>query len=211
MVLSPIFRKGTHCYLHDYIHPSLPPSLPPPLPLHRLKSAGHVIIVSGSTLLLCFIGILGLPVNALQSSALGCAITVIFSMLVGLTLVPALLFLFGEKLLGYDRSLKLFLHGVFPCFPAPYERAKRIIQEEEKGEETEEHEESTDDLRHYGKGWFNLGQFILKPRNGMIILVLLFALLIPFAIKTGQLRSYPDWRADVSSILGCYFCHIIQK
>lgn len=75
-----------YVHMHD-ICMSMPICVFVSLSLDRLKSAGHVIFVSGTTLICCFVGSVALPVEALRTSSLGCIVIAIMAMLVSLTLV----------------------------------------------------------------------------------------------------------------------------
>ncbi len=59
-----------------------------------LASSGKIIVASGSTLVICFLGLLALPLNLMQSIGISCAVSLVYTMLVNLTLCPALLFTF---------------------------------------------------------------------------------------------------------------------
>lgn len=167
--------------------------------MYRLKSAGHVIIVSGTTLICCFLGSMPLPVDALRTNALGCVVVAVLSMLVSLTLVPALLFMFGEKLLKTDAALKSFVYGKI-CGSQGQGLNRNAIAEEKSDDTIERLRENHDDDNgpaNSRKGWMSLGEFLLNKRNGMAILVVLFSLIIPFIIKASQLKSYPDYHMDL--------------
>ena len=62
--------------------------------LYMTWSAGHTVLVSGSTLVLCFLSLMFFPTALLSSSGLGCAIAIAVTIVVNLTLTPALLLTF---------------------------------------------------------------------------------------------------------------------
>lgn len=62
--------------------------------LYMTWAAGHTVLVSGSTLVLCFLSLMFFPTALLSSSGLGCAIAITVTILVNLTLTPALLLTF---------------------------------------------------------------------------------------------------------------------
>lgn len=142
-----------------------------------------------------------LPVDVSKSAALGCSSVTLFSMLVSFTLVPALLFMLGEKLLSCDQSIKNAFRRVFPCSVSDKQERSLTLIDEEKEDTSrntiQEEEEEQDDINGYGKFWLKLGEFILVPRNGVLIFVALFCCIVPFAIKTSYAKSTPDWRNDV--------------
>jgi uncharacterized membrane protein YdfJ with MMPL/SSD domain len=59
-----------------------------------LGSSGKIVAASGSTLVICFLGLLFLPLNLMQSIGISCAVSLIYTMTINLTLCPALLFVF---------------------------------------------------------------------------------------------------------------------
>ena len=63
-----------------------------------LGSSGKIIVASGTTLVICFAGLLALPLNLMQSIGLSCATSLIYTMVVNLTLCPALIYTFPSFL-----------------------------------------------------------------------------------------------------------------
>ena len=59
-----------------------------------LRSSGKIILASGITLTICFLGLMILPLNLIQTIGVGCATALIFTMAVTLTLLPAMIFKF---------------------------------------------------------------------------------------------------------------------
>ena len=59
-----------------------------------MKSAGHTVSVSGSTLTLCFLGLCAFPLDLMQSLGLGAAVSIVCTMGVNLNLGPCLLLTF---------------------------------------------------------------------------------------------------------------------
>jgi uncharacterized membrane protein YdfJ with MMPL/SSD domain len=59
-----------------------------------LRSSGTIIVASGSTLTICFLGLLFLPLNLIQTIGVSCAVALVITMAVTLTLCPAMLFVF---------------------------------------------------------------------------------------------------------------------
>ena len=59
-----------------------------------LHTSGHTVLVSGTTLGLCFLGMLLIPVSTIASMGLAAAVTVLFAILGALTLTPTLLLTF---------------------------------------------------------------------------------------------------------------------
>ena len=61
-----------------------------------LRSSGTIIVASGSTLTICFLGLLFLPLNLIQTIGVSCAIALVITMGVTLTLCPAMVFAFPQ-------------------------------------------------------------------------------------------------------------------
>lgn len=59
-----------------------------------LCSAGHTVLVSGLTLMICWLGLSFFPVNLLSSAGLSAAMAIAAAIFVNLSLTPALLFMF---------------------------------------------------------------------------------------------------------------------
>ena len=59
-----------------------------------LRSSGKIILASGITLTICFLGLMILPLNLIQTIGVGCGTALIFTMAVTLTLLPAMIFKF---------------------------------------------------------------------------------------------------------------------
>ena len=69
-----------------------------------VHGAGHTILVSGGTLVCCFLGMLIFPMAMLQSVGIGASVTLFFAISVNLTLTPALLYSIGKELVFYQVS-----------------------------------------------------------------------------------------------------------
>ena len=61
-----------------------------------LSHAGHIVLVSGLTLSACFMSLTLFPIDLLRSIGIGCALGILFAVIVNLTFTPALLFLFPK-------------------------------------------------------------------------------------------------------------------
>jgi uncharacterized membrane protein YdfJ with MMPL/SSD domain len=59
-----------------------------------LSTAGHTVLVSGTTLIVCFLGLVVLPLNMMQSLGIACAVTLALVMTINLTLTPTMLLTF---------------------------------------------------------------------------------------------------------------------
>ncbi|GMH76276.1 hypothetical protein TL16_g07022 [Triparma laevis f. inornata] len=67
---------------------------------NMIEHAGHTIIASGSTLCVCFTGMLFFPMDMLRSVGVGATVSILVALFVNLTLTPAILYTpVGERLL----------------------------------------------------------------------------------------------------------------
>ena len=79
-----------------------------------LDSAGMTILMSGATLMVCFLGLLFFSMDLLQSVGVGAACTMCSVLLSTLTLMPALLYMWGEYIMvvhSYVNMEKLPVFG----------------------------------------------------------------------------------------------------
>ncbi|MEU8223386.1 MMPL family transporter [Kribbella sp. NPDC048915] len=68
-----------------------------------LDTAGRSVIFAGCTVVIALLGLLALGLGSLQGVALGVTLTVLMTMLAAITLLPALLTLFGKRI---ERSVR---------------------------------------------------------------------------------------------------------
>lgn len=76
-----------------------------------LATSGHTVLVSGTTLCMCFLGMLCIPVTTISSMGLAAAVTVIMAIGLALSLTPALLLTF-PNFFSANRRFGLTLDGV---------------------------------------------------------------------------------------------------
>ncbi|KAJ8601504.1 hypothetical protein CTAYLR_006731 [Chrysophaeum taylorii] len=74
-----------------------------------LESAGHTVVVSGTTLVACFLGLLCFPDRVLRGLAISVSVGLGAAMLFTLTLTPAILHIAGEELCGAQDKLNAFV------------------------------------------------------------------------------------------------------
>jgi len=145
-----------------------------------LRTAGHTIVVSGTTLTASFLGLCAFPVDLLNSVGLGSAITVCFCMLSNLSLVPAMLTEFE----GFFSS-----HHVCCC--GGNGRKQGELEEGLSGgalsSSDGEVEPDTSSL------WFRFGRQAIRCR--WLVVVAMVALCAPFALQIRDLDMTINVRA----------------
>lgn len=121
--------------------------------LVMVQSAGHVILISGVTLMCCFLSNLVLPDVTLRSAAVASMFAIFFSLLSSLTLIPAVLFICGPSLLSLHFRMERFVGRTCPWYFRLRGREAPSAEHEEHLKEVEMKEESKGlDLIEAGKG-----------------------------------------------------------
>ena len=65
-----------------------------------INGAGHTILVSGGTLVCCFLSMLTFPLDMLRSVGIGASMSLFFCLFVNLSLTPAILYSIGNELMA---------------------------------------------------------------------------------------------------------------
>lgn len=129
-----------------------------------LQHGGHVLLLSGSTLMCTFLGLCFLPLAMLKSVGIGAAIAIGSALMVNLTVVPALL----HTRLGDWIVIKPSSNGGDESF------LQRPIDSE---------------IVPRTSIWYRLSQHLLHPYKSVIIFLVIVQLLIPVALYATQLKS----------------------
>lgn len=131
---------------------------------HMLQHGGHVLLLSGSTLMCTFLGLCFLPLAMLKSVGIGAAVAIACALLVNLTVVPALL---------HTR----FGIWIVQSHPVQSNLEEQFLQrlEEESVPRT--------------SVWYRLSQHLLHPYKSVIIFLVIVQLLIPVAFFATELKS----------------------
>jgi uncharacterized membrane protein YdfJ with MMPL/SSD domain len=79
-----------------------------------LQTSGHTVLISGSTLCLCFLGMLLIPVSTISTMGVAAASTVVFAIVGALTITPSLLLTFPEFFTSH-RRFGLTCDGIAAC------------------------------------------------------------------------------------------------
>lgn len=124
-----------------------------------LEHAGHTISVSGITLAICFLGLVFFPIGLLATIGLGAAVCILTTLLINLTLVPALLLQFGN-------------------FFSKFRLLKKQQEDKPKTEEERKERELQNQMKSI---WFKIGKFATKYSLPIIIVTLIVA--IPMSIQ----------------------------
>ncbi|NPD89851.1 MAG: MMPL family transporter [Asgard group archaeon] len=123
------------------------------------KNAGHTVSVSGVTLAITYLGLAFFPLQLLSTVGIGAAISIIITLLVNLTLTPALLLTFDKFFSKFSLYKKL-------------ERRKQTPQEDNKKWEIE---------KQFKSIWFKIGKFSTK--FAPIVILVILAAAIPISIQ----------------------------
>jgi uncharacterized membrane protein YdfJ with MMPL/SSD domain len=143
-----------------------------------LSHAGHVISVSGLTLIVSFGAFIFFPINILSSSGLACVIALSFTLIVNLTLTPALLYQFNGF---FQRSVPpppVILADPVPNAYKNLDDDKGTLSEAEILLGLEE---------GYAKSfWFRLAKLLIRPWIGMLVILLTVGFVIPFSLHANN-------------------------
>ncbi len=150
-----------------------------------LGAAGHVVVLSGSTLFTTFVLLLAFPQNFLQSVGYGCGMVVLTSILVSMTLTPALL-LYFDCLSHFD----LLPSKTYCCCrtrlgdPATASRALAAAEEARA---------ATKPAASGRRGlWFEIAWAASAPTTKWMVLAIFAAITAPFAISYLKMTPTSD-------------------
>ncbi len=133
------------------------------------KHAGHTITLSGLTLAITFLGLIFFPLELLSTIGLGAAICIISTLIVNLTLTPALLLTFGKffsKLRWYRKS-KGIKEGEFEDY-------KKM------------------DLANQAKSiWYKISKFSTK--YALVVILVIVVITIPISIQVFKFQRSIDF------------------
>ena len=172
-----------------------------------LTHAGHTIVASGSTLCLCFAGMLLLPMEMLHSVGIGASVAIVCCLGVNLTLVPTLVYAMGEGLLEVGERER-----VVCCLGEEGEREATAGEKEDGDAATEplltDYSKPSpppspsspspppppaDPTEHlmYKSLWYKSGRLLVQPKYGLPVLLLVVGLMTPIA------RHFPEMETSI--------------
>ncbi|KAF4686816.1 hypothetical protein FOZ60_004786 [Perkinsus olseni] len=129
-----------------------------------VRHSGHVIMGSGSTLTLCFIGLLFIPIVQFRSLGAGLMIAVILAVTINLTVIPTLILSFPS------------FFSTFGCFGI-----SRIFKSC-----------SSKIPRPKVPYWFHWAKFTTKWYSTALAVAIIIGLGVPFTIFVTQMETSPD-------------------
>ncbi|MHA1202310.1 MAG: MMPL family transporter [Candidatus Heimdallarchaeaceae archaeon] len=133
------------------------------------KHAGHTITLSGLTLAITFLGLIFFPLELLSTIGLGAAICIVSTLIVNLTLTPALLLTFGK----FFSKLKW------------YRKSKGI-----KEGEFEDYKKM--DLANQAKSiWYKISKFSTK--YALVVILVIVVITIPISIQVFKFQRSIDF------------------
>lgn len=143
-----------------------------------LQSAGHTIAVSGSILALSFVCSAFLPLRFVAVTGIASALSIVESLLVNLSLVPALLLVFPsffaravEPFSCCGRSVKWGARPSVAYTPLVREPAAC---------------EGEDVAAMQASNWYRLGTLNVRPRSALLMIALVIAVCVPLAAFSWQ-------------------------
>jgi len=149
-----------------------------------LETSGHTVLVSGSTLCLCFLGMLLIPVTSISSMGIAAALTVAFAIFFSLVLTPTLLlscphFFTSNRRFGLtiDNCCCSCTSSSPPMVPATSEALLAL----EVGMET-----PPADVNPSGV-WPRIGRLSQRPLVASLLLMACVAIGVPFAMPLNHM------------------------
>lgn len=135
-----------------------------------LQYGGHVLLLSGLTLMFTFLVLIFLPLAMLKSVGIGAAVAIGSALIVNLTLVPALLHTrLGDWIIVKPMDANDTTDESFLQRPQNHQEACELVPR--------------------SSFWYRLSQQILHPYKSVIIFLVIVQLLIPVALYATQLKS----------------------
>ena len=150
-----------------------------------LETSGHTVLVSGSTLCLCFLGMLLIPVSSIRSMGIAAALTVVFAIFFSLLLTPTLLLTCPRFFTANRRFGLNFDNGCCCSKEAPAARQSLILATSESLLGAEALPKA--DLGPTGL-WARLGSVSQAPLFAVVLLVACVAIGVPFAFPLSQMN-----------------------
>jgi len=157
-----------------------------------MGSAGHTILVSGSTLIISFFGLLFFPLDLLISLGLGCALSMMCTLAISLTLTPSLLMTFPAF---FAKALDPWCFG--KCAKGNREPAGAAYSQDIGAAHSQDMGYLQEPL--YGNQkkqkddqptcWYKFGDRILTMPYNIILIVLIVGFVVPFAIHANVITT----------------------
>jgi len=154
-----------------------------------LETSGRIVLVSGATLVLCFLVMLCLPLLFISSMGMCAAITVLMAVAAALTVTPVILHTFPQ-FFGVTKQWGITTEGCcVSCQRDDEENGNQGAQQETNNHtqgsdtlhEPDLHEHNAEEERQIAKSrWLCFGKW--SQRLAWPTLVLLVALAVPFAV-----------------------------
>eukprot|EP00771_Trimastix_marina_P000174 gnl/Trimastix_PCT/1183.p1 GENE.gnl/Trimastix_PCT/1183~~gnl/Trimastix_PCT/1183.p1 ORF type:complete len:957 (-),score=320.33 gnl/Trimastix_PCT/1183:444-3314(-) len=165
---------------------------------HMYIHAGRIVLFSGTTLAITFLGLCLLPLQIIQSMGLAASISLAFTMLVSLTLTPALLLTFG-RFFASDRVNRCCRTCWRYCCCCCRRRRRKpeeryIIKargDEERGLVDSVVEERIEKERERQRRslWYKIGLASTHKVGAILIFLAIAAMITPVALQLLHLRT----------------------
>ncbi|EGD81811.1 hypothetical protein PTSG_11885 [Salpingoeca rosetta] len=150
--------------------------------LYMLWTAGHTISVSGTTLAVCFFGLMFFPVSILRTPGLGTGLAILTVLICNLTLTPSILLTFNNFFKRSARS-KCCSSGEDDVITDSEESALLV-----KGNPSLQHAGHEDRVAAEHRAvhksiWYKFGKFLMRPAVSILLVVVVVGLAIPCAMR----------------------------
>jgi uncharacterized membrane protein YdfJ with MMPL/SSD domain len=192
-----------------------------------LESAGGTIAVSGGTLMICFLGLIFIPMDLIRSVGVGSAFVLAVAILANITLTPALLIMSEPAVFWVHRyinfeKLPWNKHSRLSGDRAPliendvqlggfYEKRTALTTPlmvdagddptrvtHHMSRDASSHDPEHEDMEEVQKSfWYQLGAFLLKPWYGLALFLVVVALSMPINIHCLNVKTTISFDAMV--------------
>lgn len=148
------------------------------------RFAGHIVFVSGSTLAVTFLGLAFFPLNFLQSVGYSAAVALSVTIMVNLSLIPALILCFPNFFTNVDLPVWCAKCCACQCFKrntSDYDHLKDLDEIRDKELE-----------KQMSSFWFKSAQFSTTTLNSWLICLIVFACTFPLGLQLLDLKTTID-------------------
>jgi uncharacterized membrane protein YdfJ with MMPL/SSD domain len=137
-----------------------------------MRYAGHTVLVSGVTLVACFLGMLFYPIVIMRTLGLCCSIAVGATLFVNLSLTPLMLLAFPAFFMkGANADVFKYLYSLCVRAAKPSSEMTGLLARADTPEAREV------ELRR--SWWYRFGAVIVQPRYAWLALVVIVGATIP--------------------------------
>jgi len=152
---------------------------------NMIEHAGHTIIASGTTLCICFLGMVFFPLDMLRSVGIGATVSILVALGVNLTMTPAML-VKAPWLLRPGKIMSMFCcaeEGTARGAGSDLKRRRKEGRSEDEGKTDAQLYNLIDSESMYKSGWYKVCRVLLQPKYGVPIFLAVVGLMMPVCVR----------------------------